>query len=77
MQEQKTRATTRRDGTAEETTAQDVRNEELAGTVDEVLDSIDDVLEEQLDTELLDFIDDALEENAEEFVKGYVQQGGE
>ena len=27
--------------------------------------------------DLLDEIDDVLEENAEEFVKGYVQRGGE
>lgn len=27
--------------------------------------------------DLLDAIDDVLEENAEEFVKGYIQKGGE
>lgn len=35
---------------------------------DELLDEVDDLLDE---------IDDVLEENAEEFVKGYVQKGGE
>lgn len=35
---------------------------------DELLDDIDDLLDE---------IDDVLEENAEEFVKGYVQKGGQ
>jgi prokaryotic ubiquitin-like protein Pup len=34
----------------------------------EVLDDVD---------ELLDEIDDVLEENAEEFVRGYVQKGGQ
>lgn len=33
-------------------------------------------IKEDLDT-LLDEIDDVLEENAEEFVKNYVQKGGE
>jgi len=33
-------------------------------------------LKEDLDA-LLDEVDDVLEENAEEFVKGYVQRGGE
>ena len=35
-----------------------------------------EALEAELD-EMLDEIDDVLEENAEEFVKGYVQKGGE
>lgn len=55
-----------REDAAEETEAQvdpDVaeRQEELSGDVDDVLDAIDEVLEE----------------NAEEFVRGYVQKGGE
>ena len=33
-------------------------------------------MKEALDT-LLDDIDDILEENAEEFVRGYVQRGGQ
>ena len=33
-------------------------------------------LEHELD-DLLDEIDEVLEENAEEFIKGYVQKGGE
>lgn len=39
-----------------------------AGQGDELTDRIDDLLEE---------IDSVLEENAEEFVKNYVQKGGE
>ena len=35
-----------------------------------------EAIEAELD-EMLDEIDDVLEENAEEFVKGYVQKGGE
>ncbi|AEH09627.1 MULTISPECIES: ubiquitin-like protein Pup [Protofrankia] len=47
----------------EESSASDVkeRHEKLSEDVDSLLDEIDDVLEE----------------NAEEFVKGYVQKGGE
>ena len=41
-----------------------------AGT-DEARDVVDDV------DDLLDEIDDVLEENAEEFVRNYVQKGGE
>jgi prokaryotic ubiquitin-like protein Pup len=44
--------------------------EQVERTTDakEVLDDVD---------ELLDEIDDVLEENAEEFVRGYVQKGGQ
>ncbi len=35
-----------------------------------------EALKDELD-DMLDEIDDLLEENAEEFVKGYVQKGGE
>jgi len=52
-------------------------NTELAAKTDQVVADIDDVLEEQLDTELLDAIDDVLEENAEQFIAEYVQQGGQ
>ncbi|KLL11044.1 MULTISPECIES: ubiquitin-like protein Pup [Protofrankia] len=47
----------------EESSASDIkeRHEKLSEDVDSLLDEIDDVLEE----------------NAEEFVKGYVQKGGE
>lgn len=40
-------------------------------TADDTKDMLDDV------DELLDEIDDVLEENAEEFVRGYVQKGGQ
>ena len=42
-----------------------------AATGEDTKDLLDDV------DELLDEIDDVLEENAEEFVRGYVQKGGE
>lgn len=38
------------------------------GGTQELLDDVDDLLDE---------IDEVLEENAEEFVRGYVQKGGE
>jgi ubiquitin-like protein Pup len=40
----------------------------LADTATRLGDALDELIEE---------IDDVLEENAEEFVKGYVQEGGE
>jgi prokaryotic ubiquitin-like protein Pup len=60
------RQTTRRTGDVDETqtaTADDVqeRQEKLSDDVDAILDEIDEVLEE----------------NAEEFVRSYVQKGGE
>lgn len=42
-----------------------------ANPTSETKDVLDDV------DELLDEIDDVLEENAEEFVRGYVQKGGQ
>ncbi len=45
----------------EETVAKDLTNEELDADVDDILADIDDVLES----------------NAEEFVKSYIQKGGE
>jgi ubiquitin-like protein Pup len=48
--------------------------EEHAEEVDVVVESDTDL--EALD-DLLDEIDEVLEENAEEFVKNYVQKGGE
>lgn len=45
--------------------------------VTDTLGSIDDVLDEQLDAELLAAMDDVLEEDAEQFVAGFIQEGGE
>ena len=57
------------------------RTEETDEVVDDVAVSEDvkerqDKLTDDVDA-LLDEIDDVLEENAEEFVRGYVQKGGE
>jgi ubiquitin-like protein Pup len=49
-----------------EQTAEEVEGTETSETVD--LSDVDDLLDE---------IDEILEENAEEFVKNYVQKGGE
>ncbi|GAA0262118.1 MULTISPECIES: ubiquitin-like protein Pup [Cryptosporangium] len=43
-------------------------NPEVAERVEEITADVDDMLDE---------IDSVLEENAEEFVRGYVQKGGE
>lgn len=63
-------------GDTEETNV-DVTNQELAEATDATLENIDDVLDAQLDEELLADMDDILEENAEEFVAGFVQDGGQ
>lgn len=55
----------RRDGTAHEDDAVDTTAQPVG---EELTDRIDDLLDE---------IDSVLEENAEEFVKNYVQKGGE
>jgi Pup-like protein. len=55
----------------------DVTNAELAQKTDQVVASIDDVLEDQLDEELLADIDGVLEEDAQAFVDAFVQQGGQ
>lgn len=53
------------------------RDEEHTDEVDvEVTEETDEADVEKID-ELLDEIDSVLEENAEEFVKNYVQKGGE
>ena len=51
------------------------RTAEEAGEVDETVEAAAPVAEDIDD--LLDEIDSVLEENAEEFVKNYVQKGGE
>lgn len=56
------------------------RSTSRAGSEAEAADAVrgesGDKLKSELD-DLLDEIDDVLEENAEEFVKSYVQKGGE
>lgn len=47
--------------TTEATEAKDLKNQELSDTIDDMLDEIDEVLEEE----------------AEEFVRGFVQKGGQ
>jgi ubiquitin-like protein Pup len=76
-QVQKQKSKTRADESHIDESSTDVTNEELAQKTDETLENIDDVLDAQLDEELLADMDDILEQNAEEFVQGYVQQGGE
>jgi len=53
---------------ADEPQASEDAEVEAAESTDELTERIDDLLEE---------IDTVLEENAEEFVKNYVQKGGE
>jgi ubiquitin-like protein Pup len=52
----------------EETAPEETASEQASEDTKELLDDVD---------ELLDEIDDVLEENAEEFVRGYVQKGGQ
>jgi len=66
-QEQEQKRTQRKGGGAGETDAD-------AGQVSDTSKAAD--LKEEMD-DILDEIDSVLEENAEEFVKSYVQKGGE
>ena len=60
-QQHKTKQTTTKAEPEQEVEAVDVKDEELSQLTDDLLAEIDGVLEE----------------NAEEFVRGYVQQGGQ
>ena len=53
--------------------------EEVEDVVDETTSDVHERVEELTSDvdDLLDEIDDVLEQNAEEFVKGYVQKGGQ
>lgn len=64
---------TRKRGGAKQEPAEQVEHEETKASdaTAEARDVVDDV------DELLDEIDDVLESNAEEFVRGYVQKGGQ
>lgn len=57
----------RRDAEVEDTAAPEV-DPEVAERVEKVSEEVDDILDE---------IDSVLEENAEEFIRGYVQKGGQ
>ncbi len=57
----------RRDAEIEDTQAPQV-DPEISERVEKVSEEVDDILDE---------IDSVLEENAEEFIRGYVQKGGQ
>jgi prokaryotic ubiquitin-like protein Pup len=61
----------RRGGGSEQEPEEHVEEQGRTSTDESTKDLLDDV------DELLDEIDDVLEENAEEFVRGYVQKGGQ
>ncbi len=81
MGEQKTKTGTKSTNAPPEKKqeAKDLKNEELDQSTEEVKDAIDELIEDKTDDmgDLVDLIDEVLEENAEEFVKNYVQRGGE
>jgi ubiquitin-like protein Pup len=64
MAEQERKKAQRKEASADVEAVEDTTGESAAETVE----SIDDLLDE---------IDEVLEENAEEFVKNYVQKGGQ
>lgn len=74
---QKQKAKTRTEESIATDTNSNATNPGLADKTDEVVASIDDVLEDQVDEELLSFMDDVLHEDAEQFVADYVQEGGQ
>ncbi len=80
MGEQKTKTGTKSTDAppAKTTKAKDLKNEELDQSTEEVKDAIDELIEDKTEeVDIIDEIDAVLEENAEEFVKNYVQRGGE
>lgn len=79
MSEQKTKTGTKSSSAppAKKQEAKDLTNEELDQSTEEVKDKIDEMIDEKDMDNLIDEIDGILEENAEEFVKNYVQRGGQ
>ncbi len=76
MQQNKTSST--KDRTSEEVEEQPAKVETpAADEAANTLAGIDEVLEDNAIDSMLDEIDDVLEENAEQFVNGFVQRGGE
>ncbi len=59
---------TRKSDETEEVTTEPAATEDVKERHEKLTDDVD---------ALLDEIDDVLEENAEEFVRGYIQKGGE
>ena len=78
VQEQKARSKGTRKGQseAEEVTATS-SSKGVSEAAGRTIEEIDDVLEDLIDEEILSELDDVLEENAVEFVENYVQQGGQ
>jgi prokaryotic ubiquitin-like protein Pup len=67
---------TRDTGGQQKATRSREENEEIEASVDSDVAERHDKMSEDVDS-LLDEIDDVLEENSEEFVRSYVQKGGE
>lgn len=59
------------------TEAKDLKNEELDQSTKDVSDAIEKAIADKDMDNLIEEIDGVLEQNAEEFVKNYVQRGGE
>lgn len=75
-QDQHQKQTTKNKGAEAETDApQGAVDEQLNADVDETLDKIDEALGDMDD--VLDELDDVLEEDAQAFVRGYIQKGGQ
>ncbi len=71
-QEQVEKTSSKQTEEVEEVQAKDLKNEELNASVEDTLAKIDESLDD-----ILDDIDDVLEVDAEAFVQGYIQKGGE
>ena len=67
---------TRDTGGQQKATRSREENEEIEASVDSDVAERHEKMTEDVDS-LLDEIDDVLEENAEDFVRAYVQKGGE
>ncbi|MGY1722317.1 ubiquitin-like protein Pup [Blastococcus sp. SYSU DS0533] len=67
---------TRDSGGQQKATRSREENEEIEASVDSDVAERHEKMSEDVDS-LLDEIDDVLEENAEDFVRAYVQKGGQ
>ncbi|MGY1835920.1 ubiquitin-like protein Pup [Blastococcus sp. SYSU DS0510] len=67
---------TRDTGGQQKATRSREENEEIEASVDSEVAERHEKMSEDVDS-LLDEIDDVLEENSEEFVRSYVQKGGQ
>ncbi len=74
----KNKTLTKTDQSSKKVQAKDLKNEELEKSTEEVMDTIDEIIEDKTEEiDIVDEIDKILEEDCQSFVANYVQRGGE